>query len=136
MRKFSNRSSERLNQCDKRLQRLLRTALQYMDLTVLEGHRDKETQNEYYSTRLPNGERRTKVQWPNSKHNSSPSLAVDVAPYPIDWEDRERFHLMGGLIMGLALAEGIDLRWGGDWDKDGEVSDNGFDDLVHFEIEE
>jgi len=31
---------------------------------------------------------------------------------------------------------GVDLRWGGDWDGDTEVRDNGFDDLVHFEIVE
>jgi hypothetical protein len=30
----------------------------------------------------------------------------------------------------------IPLRWGGDWDSDTEVNDNGFDDLVHFELED
>ena len=26
------------------------------------------------------------------------------------------------------------IRWGGDWDSDGEIKDNNFDDLVHIEI--
>ena len=33
-------------------------------------------------------------------------------------------------------AMGINLRWGGDWDRDTEVRDNDFDDLVHFKIVE
>ena len=37
-------------------------------------------------------------------------------------------------ILDTAKAMGIDLRWGGDWDRDTEVRDNSFDDLVHFEI--
>lgn len=30
---------------------------------------------------------------------------------------------------------GIDIRWGGNWDMDGEpVTDQNFQDLVHFEL--
>ena len=28
----------------------------------------------------------------------------------------------------------VNVRWGGDWDSDGETKDNRFDDLVHVEI--
>ena len=59
---------------------------------------------------------------------------MDLAPYPIDWEDRERFHYMGGMVRGIGQQMGVNIRWGGDWDSDGEVKDNGFDDLVHVEI--
>ena len=62
--------------------------------------------------------------------------AVDLAPYPIDWEDRDRFHYMGGMIRGIAKQLNINVRWGGDWDSDGETRDNRFDDLVHVEIRE
>jgi len=83
---------------------------------------------------------RSKVKWPNGKHNKRPSMAVDVVPYPIDWQDRDRFHYFAGYVMGVAdmlHAEGLinhRLRWGGDWDRDTQVKDNGFDDLVHFEL--
>ena len=60
--------------------------------------------------------------------------AVDVAPYPVDWEDRERFHYMGGMLRGIGHQMGLKIRWGGDWDSDGEIKDNSFDDLVHVEI--
>jgi len=28
----------------------------------------------------------------------------------------------------------VSVRWGGDWDSDGEIADNSFDDLVHVEL--
>jgi len=36
--------------------------------------------------------------------------------------------------MGVASQMGIKIRWGGDWDSDGSVCDNKFNDLVHFEL--
>ena len=63
-------------------------------------------------------------------------MAVDVAPYPIDWEDRDRFHYFGGYVLGIAKSLGLNIRWGGDWDQDTQTKDNKFDDLVHFEIKE
>ena len=41
---------------------------------------------------------------------------------------------MGGMIRDIAQQLGLKVRWGGDWDSDGDVKDNGFDDLVHVEI--
>ena len=32
---------------------------------------------------------------------TNPSRAVDVVPYPIDWDDRERFHLFAGFVIAL-----------------------------------
>jgi peptidoglycan LD-endopeptidase CwlK len=29
---------------------------------------------------------------------------------------------------------GIEIRWGGDWDGDGDLSDHKFNDLPHFEL--
>ena len=72
----------------------------------------------------------TKVKY--SKHMEG--KAVDLAPYPIDWKDRDRFYYMGGMIRGIAKQMGIEIRFGGDWDSDGETKDNNFDDLVHIEI--
>ena len=81
-------------------------------------------------------EGKTKVYWPNGRHNSNPSRAVDVVPYPIDWDDRERFHLFAGFVIGIAQSMGIRLRWGGDWNMNFEVDDNNFDDFPHFEVKD
>ena len=52
----------------------------------------------------------------------------------IDWDDRERFTLFAGFVLGIAKSMGINLRWGGDWDQDWTVKDNKFDDFPHFEL--
>ena len=128
MAKFGRKSKERLATCDKRLQEVFNEVIKRVDCSILEGHRDERAQDKYYK------EGKTKVRYPMGRHNSKPSRAVDVAPYPIDWEDRERFHLFSGFVLGLASGMGISLRWGGDWNRNFEVDDNKFDDFPHFEL--
>lgn len=130
MPRFSETSLSRLGTCDPRLQRVLHEVIRHFDCTILEGHRNKERQDRMVE------EGKSKVRWPDGKHNTVPSLAVDVTSYPVVWDDRERQTLFAGYVLATAKAMGIDLRWGGDWDGDTEVRDNGFDDLVHFEIVE
>jgi len=122
--KFGKRSRDRLRGVDSRLVNVLNELIKIMDVTVIEGLRSAERQEEL----LRKGA--TKVKY--SKHMEG--KAVDIAPYPIDWDDRERFHYMGGMIRGIAKALNLNVRWGGDWDSDGEIKDNNFDDLVHIEI--
>jgi len=128
MPSFSQRSQDRLNTCDPRIVEVLEEVIKHWDCTILQGERTKEEQDEFFRTG------RSKVQWPNSKHNSSPSKAVDVAPYPIDWNDTRRFDYFAGFVKGIAVSKGITLRWGGDWDSDTDVKDQTFNDLPHFEI--
>jgi peptidoglycan LD-endopeptidase CwlK len=60
--------------------------------------------------------------------------------WPLQWwiiaPAFSRQTLFAGYVLATAKAMGIDLRWGGDWNRDTEVRDNSFDDLVHFEIVE
>lgn len=133
MPRFSRASLDALKSCDPRLQLVLNTAIKYIDFSVLEGHRGKAAQDEAYRTG------KSKVRYPNGKHNKVPSLAVDIAPWPgpgkeIDWADTERFVYFAGFIMGLAAGFVVRLRWGGDWDRDTEVEDETFRDLGHFEL--
>ena len=130
MPKFGKRSKERLATCDTRLQEVFNEVIKYVDCSILEGHRDKERQNQLYI------EGKTKVKYPNGRHNSIVSNAVDVTPYPVDWADRERQTLFAGFVIGIARSMGITLRWGGDWDMDFQVMDNRFDDFPHFEVKE
>ncbi len=128
MPQFSDKSVSNLATCDTRLLRLFQRVVRDFDCTILEGHRNKDRQNQLVE------EGKSQVRWPGGKHNTLPSLAIDVTPYPIAWDDRERQTLFAGFVLATAKAMGIDLRWGGDWDSDTEVRDNRFDDLVHFEI--
>ena len=128
MPRFGRKSKERLASCDPMLQKLFNEVIKHVDCSVLEGHRSKERQNKLYD------EGKTKVRYPNGRHNADPSLAVDVTPYPVDWEDRERQTLFAGFVLGIARGLGIRIRWGGDWDMDFDVQDNKFDDFPHFEL--
>tara|TARA_R100000544_G_C2191035_1_gene41708 strand:+ start:193 stop:588 length:396 start_codon:yes stop_codon:yes gene_type:complete len=128
MPRYSKRSKKRLASCDERLQEVFNEVIKHVDCSVLEGHRSKERQNKLYD------EGRTKVKYPDGRHNTNPSKAADVTPYPVDWEDRERQTLFAGFVIGIARGMGYRIRWGGDWDMDFQVMDNRFDDFPHFEI--
>lgn len=138
MPKFGRRSRERLKGVDARLVSVLNEVVKYFDITVIEGLRSQERQNEL----VAQGKSKTKF----GKHVQG--KAVDIAPYPIDWKARDDFHYLGGFVLGIAAKLGVNVRWGGDWsspslDKDvmagkeqRTTKDNGFDDLVHFEIQD
>ena len=128
MPRFGKSSKKRLLTCDDRLQKVFNEVIKHVDCSVLEGHREKDRQNKLYE------EGKTKVKYPNGRHNRQPSSAVDVTPYPVDWEDRERQTLFAGFVIGVASQMGVNIRWGGDWDQDFQVVDNRFDDFPHFEL--
>ena len=128
MPSFSQKSLDKLNTCHPDLQRLFDEVVKDFDCTVLDGHRDKQRQNQMVA------DGKSKVIYPNGKHNKEPSEAVDVAPFPVDWNDRERFYYFGGFVKGVASRLGIPIRWGGDWDSDNVLDDQTFDDLPHFEL--
>jgi peptidoglycan L-alanyl-D-glutamate endopeptidase CwlK len=52
--------------------------------------------------------------------------AVDLAPMPLDWNDKAAFHAMADAIKRAAADEGVPIVWGGDW--------RGFFDGPHFEL--
>tara|TARA_R100000315_G_C5193362_1_gene112944 strand:+ start:451 stop:831 length:381 start_codon:yes stop_codon:yes gene_type:complete len=124
MYRFGKRSKARLKGVKPELVNVLNELVKIMDVTIIEGLRTEERQKQLVAS----GASKTKF----SKHLEG--KAVDLAPYPIDWEDRDRFHYMGGMIRGIAKQLNVNVRWGGDWDSDGETKDNGFDDLVHVEL--
>tara|TARA_R100000995_G_scaffold66492_1_gene35256 strand:+ start:1969 stop:2358 length:390 start_codon:yes stop_codon:yes gene_type:complete len=128
MAKFGKKSKMVLSTCEDDLQKVFNEVIKHVDCSVIEGHRSEKRQNELFKKGF------TKVKYPNGRHNSYPSRAVDVVPYPIDWEDRERFHLFAGFVLATARSMGITLRWGGDWNMNFQVDDNKFDDFPHFEL--
>ena len=131
--RFGSRSQSRLLTCSEEIQRVANRvmALQIMDFAVITGHRTRAEQDEKFESGL------SKVQWPDSQHNSLPSDAIDVAPWPIDWNDSLAFARLAGLFHAAAVIEYGSLvlfRWGGDWDGDGESNDQTFMDLGHIEL--
>ena len=134
MPKFSSKSFSKLSNCHPDLQAVFYEVIKTFDCTILEGFRNEIDQNMAFRRGA------TEKTWPNSKHNSMPALAVDVAPFPIDWSNTNRMYWFAGYVMGVAQKlkdEGKithTVRYGGDWDSDKDISDQGFNDLVHFEL--
>lgn len=129
MAKLSDASIRKLATCESQLQEIIREAIKITDFSVICGHRSLEEQSELYrfgKSQKKGGE---------SKHNVFPSLAVDLAPYPIDFADRDRFFYLAGIIKATAFKLGIKIRMGCDWNGDGQFRSEVFQDLGHFELE-
>ncbi len=107
------------------------------DFTVLEGVRTLERQKALYAQgRTAPGKI---VTWTlKSNHFRNPRTgfghAVDLAPFPIDWNDSARFDRLAGLMFRAASIEGVKIRWGADWDQDGKPRERGESDSPHFEL--
>jgi peptidoglycan LD-endopeptidase CwlK len=134
MPKFSQDSFSKLSTCDLDLQALFFEVIRTVDCTILEGYRNQEDQEKAFQ------DGKTQLHWPNGKHNHQPSYAVDVAPYPVDWNNTKRFYWFGGYVLGIASRlkdEGkmtYPIKWGGDWNGDHSFDHPAFNDLVHFEL--
>lgn len=119
MPKFGKKSLERLETVHPDLKRLAEALIKELDITVLCGHRGEKEQNQAFIDGT------SKLQYPRSKHNSLPSRAIDLAPYPIDWKDISRFNDMCTRIERIAKQLGIKIRLGRDFS---------FKDYPHIEL--
>ena len=117
---FSKISEERLRTCHDDLQRVARAAIKRFDFCVLQGHRSKEHQHDAFV------DGKSKLDWPNSKHNKTPSRAMDLAPYPIDWSNEDSFRQLATIVLEEAAKLGVELVWGGTFKT--------LVDLPHFEL--
>jgi len=137
MPSFGKKSTKNLKTCNWGIQEILNEVIKHYDCIVLEGHRGEKAQDANYYAKP----QVSKVKWPDGKHNTFPSKAVDLAPYPIPpnwgadhWKDLAHFYRLAALVDFVAKSKGIKIRWGGDWNGDGDFKDNKFEDLVHYEI--
>ncbi len=136
------------------VQRAAAMAKPHEDFTVLEGVRSRETMWAYYgkgrtaeqcrAKGVPTGYARPdlpKVTWlanplmsNHRRRENGFGHAVDLAPWPIDWSDVARFDALAALMFRAASIEGVAIRWGADWDRDGKARERGESDSPHFEL--
>lgn len=69
--------------------------------------------------------------------NTGYGHAVDLVPYPVDWEGPTRFPKFDAIAKAMFQASkelNIPIRWGADWDRDGKPRERGETDSPHFEL--
>jgi len=136
MPKFGNTSISRLHTCHPDLIKVLEETIKHYDFTIIFGSRSIEEQFELYKK----GRQFKEGKWvkigktvtnldgkvKKSMHNFTPSLAVDIAPYPIDWNNIQRFKELAVVVKQAAKTVGVPIVWGGDWKS--------FKDYPHYEL--
>jgi peptidoglycan LD-endopeptidase CwlK len=131
-RVWGRNSSDNLEGCSLDVIWLMCSVLEEVaDISIICGHRGEEAQNKAFLDGV------SKLRWPHGKHNSYPSQAVDFQPYPKP-QRKEKLWASLAYIAGRAIEigkrRGLIVRWGGDWDSDGDLTDQNFDDLFHLEV--
>ena len=123
---FSKTSEQKLATCHQDLMVIFSNVIKITDCSVICGHRGKKEQNAAFDKGF------SMLKYPQSKHNKTPSMAVDVVPYPIDWSDEKRFRELAGIVKGVAFmlksygAIEHDIICGADWTN--------FRDYPHYQI--
>jgi peptidoglycan L-alanyl-D-glutamate endopeptidase CwlK len=125
MFKFSKQSQDKLNTCHLDLIKLMETAIKSspIDFSIVCGYRGEKDQNKAYR------EGNSDLLYPHSRHNKIPSLAIDIAPYPIDWDDIDRFVELHKHVDKVAKELGISIWWGGYWN---DPKDYGHYELIQW----
>lgn len=134
---FSRKSKAILGTVHVDLQSLFNSVVVDFDCTPLCGFRTEKEQADLYAIgRTVNiGQPTvTTLDGVTKKSKHQTGLALDIVPYPINWNDLDRFYYFAGFVKARSIDMGIEVRWGGDWDGDTVLSDNKFNDLPHWEL--
>mgnify|MGYP003650939122 CR=1 FL=1 len=144
---YSETSKQRLSTCDSYIQKVMNRVIEIcpIDLGIAQGARTVELQQQYYDDGKSkvNPKNYTEAELPlKGKHIVNEmypvSGAVDIYAYipgkGASW-DKAHLCLIAGVVLSVDKSMDNKLRWGGNWDMDGEiVSDQTFQDLPHFEL--
>lgn len=133
MPKYGRKSEEQLATCCVELQAVFKFLIRFYDHAIIDGYRDEAKQNAAYS------DRKSRVKFPNGKHNLKPSFAVDAVPYDSQTKkalwDTNNCIFFAGMVILVGIMFGYRIKWGGNWDMDRDLlTDQDFQDLVHFEF--
>lgn len=143
MAAFGSTSLGRLETCHPKVISMAYKVLEYIneftkdhpyygfDYTVVCGWRNEADQTSAYVAR------KSKVQWPNSRHNrynrqgKPAAVAIDIAPYKdggIPWKETDQFFFLITLWFKASQNLGIKIEWGGHF--------NSFFDGPHIQLHE
>lgn len=107
------------------------------DFLVLEGVRTPARQRELYAQgRTKPGKKVTWTLTSNHFKNAETGYghAVDLCPFPVDWDSAAKFDAIYRAMMQASLELNTPIRSGMDWDRDGKLREAKETDSPHFEL--
>lgn len=138
MPNFGTASKAALKKCHPLLRAIAEEAIKEIDFKVLDATRGRLAQEKAFR------QGNSKARFGDSAHNYVPAIAFDLFPAPYIWPDdttktaeqrkqaRQAFIDLSKVILRIGKEKGTPLRWGGDWNMDGNLSDGW--DMPHFEL--
>lgn len=126
MPKLSKASAAKLATCHPDLQKIFNDIIKTRDCTIICGVRTMKDQQKAFKagfSKLDGVEKKSKHQ---ISEKQPLSLAVDVLPYPINWNDKNGHEDFARAVKATAEHFGIKISWGGDWKR--------FQDRPHYEL--
>ena len=106
MYKFGIRSQNNLRDAHPLLVKVANEAIKTCDFTVICSYRGKEEQDAAFRAG------KSRARFGQSPHNYKKSLAIDIVPHPLDWNDLAAFERMGFAFMSAADRLGVPIVWG------------------------
>jgi peptidoglycan L-alanyl-D-glutamate endopeptidase CwlK len=132
--KLSDRSLERAKDVNPKLINLILLAIRRtpIDFGVawMGGKRTAEEQNQLFKEGYSQCDGYVKI----SKHQSGDAIDLNVFVGSKMVDNKEMLCVVAGVIFACASELNIKIRWGGDWNSDGNILDNKFNDQYHFEL--
>jgi len=120
MPKLSAASQARLDGAHPLLRKLFAKVGEQTNIAVLDSQRGRAAQERAFALG------HSRAHFGQSAHNWAPAVALDVVPYPIDWNNLQRFRNLAAIVKAEAKQMGIPIAWGGDWKK--------LLDMPHYEL--
>lgn len=125
---FGSASKASREKLHPKLKEIVDEAIKEIDFKILDSTRGRAAQTKAFQ------QGNSKAKFGQSAHNYLPAIAADLFPAPYDWNNRDSFKKLSVVIMRIAKEKGITLRWGGDWNMDGDKTTSDAWDMPHYEL--
>jgi len=132
--KLSNRSLRRLEGVNPKLINLLLLAIRRTSIDFgvawMGGIRTAEEQNQLFKEGYSQRDGYEKI----SNHQIGDAVDLNVFVGSKMVENKEMLCVIAGVMFACANELNVNIRWGLDWNMNGDIRDNTFNDQYHFEL--
>lgn len=131
---LSDRSLQRISGVNPKLINLALLAIKRtpidFGIAYLGGLRTEAEQNQLFKEGYSKCDGYEKI----SKHQMGNAIDVNVFVGSKLVDNKEMLCVVAGVFFACASELNINIRWGLDWNKNGDIRDNQFNDIYHFEL--